>query len=111
MQLNDRDLQFVVTDAAHFLKPMLQENLQELAETAGWPENVVKSLSIDFDGNSLSVKYPDEMSEEIDDLEYGKTFGLPNSVIRPFIYRSDSYIKEVLVSRTLDLILDASEVF
>lgn len=111
MPTSSRELQFVATDAAHFLTPILQEKLRELAETSGWPTNVVNALVVDFDGNNLSIKYPDEMSDEIDDLEYGKPFGLPNSVIRSFVYNSEPYIKEVLVSRTLDLILDASEVF
>lgn len=111
MSSKDRDLQFAASDAAHFLQPILQDNLTELATTAGWPANIVAALVVDFDGSSLSVKYPDELANEIDDLEYGKPFGVPNSVIRPFVYDSEPYIKEVLVCRTLDLILDTEEVF
>jgi hypothetical protein len=111
MQSSARDLQFAATDAAHFLKPVLQDNLIDTATTAGWPANIIASLTVDFDGENLSVKYPEELSSEIDDLEYGKPFGLPNPVIRPFVYGSEPYIREVLVCRTLDLILDAEEVF
>lgn len=111
MPANSRDLQFAATDAAHFLQPILQKNLQEDAATAGWPANIVQSLTVDFDGSNLSVKYPDELADQIDDLEYGKPFGLPNAVIRPFVYSSEPYIRDVLVTRTLDLILDAEEVF
>ena len=111
MYSRDRDLQFAATDAAHFLKPILQDNLIEAATTAGWPEHIVRSLTVDFNGESLLVKYPEELVQEIDDLEYGKPFGLPNPVIRSFVYNSEPYIREVLVCRTLDLILDAEEVF
>ena len=111
MYSRDRDLQFAATDAAYFLKPLLQDNLSEAATTAGWPESIVKSLTVDFNGETLLVKYPDELASEIDDLEYGKPYGVPNPVIRSFVYNSEPYIREVLVCRTLDLILDAEEVF
>lgn len=111
MPLRSRDLQFAASDAAHFLQPILQDNLISAATAAGWPTNIVSSLTVDFNGESLLVKYPDELASDIDDLEYGKPFGLPNPVIRPFVYNSEPYIREVLVCRTLDLILDAEEVF
>jgi hypothetical protein len=111
MYSRNRDLQIAATDAAQFLKPVLQDKLNEDAKAAGWPENIVNSLTVDFNGDSLLVKYPDELASEIDDLEYGKPYGVPNPVIRSFIYGSEPYIREVLVCRTLDLILDASEVF
>lgn len=111
MYSDDRNLQFVASDAARLLQPLLEQHLQDTAEAANWPENIIKSLSVVFDGENLLVKYPDELSAEIDDLEYGKPFGLPNPVIRPFIYSSEDYIKEILVVRTLDLILDAEGVF
>lgn len=111
MPLSDRDMQFAVSDAAHFLKPILQSNLTSDATTAGWPANIVSALVVDFDGSNLSVKYPDELANQIDDLEYGKPFGLPNPVLRPFVYRSETYIEDVIVSRTLDLVLDMKEVF
>jgi len=110
MYSQDRNLQFAASDAAQVLQPILQDNLQEHARAAGWPERIVGSLIVTFDGSSLLVKYPDELSSEIDDLEYGKPYGLPNPVIRPFVYNSEAYIGDVLVSRTLDLILDAEGV-
>jgi hypothetical protein len=105
------DLQFAASDAAHILQPILEENLRDTAKTAGWPDRIINSLIVDFDGESLLVKYPDELASEIDDLEYGKPYDVPKPVIRSFVYGSESYIKEVLVCRTLDLILDAEEVF
>ena len=92
------------------LRPVLEENLKKFAQTAGWPPNIVNSLSIDFNGDDLLVKYPDEMSDEIDDLEYGKPYSVPKAAIRPFIYDSEAYIKDVLATHALGLILDEAEV-
>lgn len=111
MYSKDRDLQFVASDAAQYLQPILQSNLRKRAEDSGWPENIISSLSVDFDGERLLVKYPSSLSNEIDDLEYGKPYGLPNPVIRPFKYRSEDVIQEVLLKRTLDLILDVEGMF
>ena len=111
MYSKDRDLQFVASDAAQYLQPILQNNLRKMAEDSGWPVNIVSSLSVDFDGERLSVRYPDSMSNEVDDLEYGKPYGLPNPVIRPFKYRSEGVIQSALLERTLDLILDVEGMF
>jgi hypothetical protein len=110
MYSKERDLLFVVSDAARLLQPILEKNLQDAAAASDWPENIVKSLTVSFDGSNLLVNYPDELAAEIDDLEYGKPYGLPQPVIRPFIYDSESYVTEVLVGRALDLILDAEGV-
>ena len=110
MYSQDRNLQFAASDAAQILQPLLADKLQEDARAAAWPERIVSALTVTFDGNNLLVKYPDELASEIDDLEYGKPYGLPNPVLRPFAYSSESYIADVLVSRTLDLILDAEGV-
>jgi hypothetical protein len=107
----ENELQFAVSDAARTLRPQLEENLQEAAEAAGWPEKVIAALTVDFDGTSLVVNYPDELSAEIDDLEYGAPYKLPKSAIRPFIARSGPYIKDVLASVTLDDLLEMEEVF
>lgn len=110
MYSQDVNIQNIATDAARLLQPVLEDNLKEFAETAGWPANIVKALSVDFNGDNLLVKYPEELSDQIDDLEYGKMYGVPNPAIRPFIYNSESYIKDVLAVHTLALILDAEEV-
>jgi hypothetical protein len=107
----ENELQFAATEAARILRPQLEESLQDAAEASGWPAEVVSALTIDFDGTSLAVNYPDELSETIDNLEYGAPYKLPKSVIRPFISRSEPYIKDVLTSVTLDALLEMEEVF
>jgi hypothetical protein len=111
MQSQNVNAQAAASDAALILQPLLQENLQKAAEAAAWPAKIVSALVVDFDGSDLLIKYPDELASEIEDLEYGKPFGVPNSVFRPFMYDSESYIADVLVGRTLDLILDGEGIF
>jgi len=82
--------------------PDLTEQLQDSATTAGWPEEVINSLSIRFDGENLRVHYPEKLANQIEDLEYGKIFGLPNPAIRPFISRSKNYIESVTAEAFLD---------
>ena len=110
MSSQNSSSQSIATGTARILQPILEENLKEFAQTAGWPPKVVNALSIDFNGDDLLVKYPEEMSDEIDDLEYGKPYSVPKAAIRPFIYNSESYIKDVLAIHALGMILDAEDV-
>jgi hypothetical protein len=110
MSSQNSSSQSIATGTARILKPMLEEKLKETAQTAGWPPNIVNAISIDFNGDDLLVKYPEELSDEIDDLEYGKPYSVPKAAIRPFIYSSEAYIKDVLAVHALGMILDAEEV-
>lgn len=105
------DADAVASDAAYYLMEPLTKVLKEMAISAGWPTDIVESLYIDFDGERISVAYPQNKSAEIMDLEYGRGQQLPNSVIRSFIYRSDKVVKDVMLSRTADALFDLEEVF
>lgn len=96
---------------AYEMIPTLTDYLRTTAETAGWPENVIRALSVEFDGNNVYVDYPDNFANIIDDLEYGKPYGLPNPVIYPFIMRSMPYVSDVFSNTALDEIMDMEEVF
>lgn len=106
MSSKESSLSKIAAEVAYSVIPSLKEQLEEAAKTAGWPDKLIKSMFIDFDGTSISVKYPDQLASEIDDLEYGKPFGLPNPVIRPFIYRSETIIKEAVATVALDKIFE-----
>jgi hypothetical protein len=105
------DLNALTSDAAYYLMDPLNNLLREMSQAAGWPKEVTDSLYVDFDGERLSVAYPDDMTDEIMDLEYGRGSMLPNSVIRAFIYRSDKVVKTVLASKTADALFELEEVF
>jgi hypothetical protein len=101
--ITDKDnLDEAVSILAQRAIPDLTEQLQNSATTAGWPEEIVDSLSIRFDGENLRVHYPEKLANQIEDLEYGKIFGLPNPAIRPFISRSKAYIESVTAEAFLE---------
>lgn len=110
MSLSDKTIQAIATDTAHRLQPILQSNLQDYVQEAGWPPHLISAVTVDFDGSNLSVKYPDELANEVDDLEYGKPYSVPKPAIRPFIYNSEAYIKDMLAENVIALLLDAEEV-
>lgn len=105
------ELDAVVSDAANTLIPQLTSELQTLAKTSGWPDVVVNSLSVTFDGSNLVVSYPKELSTAVDNLEYGNQSDMPNAVIRSFVYRSGETLKSVLANRSVTNLLELEGVF
>jgi len=55
-----------------------------MAKSAGWPSELVEQISV---SSNIEFEYPDEVAEEIENLEYGEVGGAPNSVMRPFLAR------------------------
>jgi hypothetical protein len=105
------ELIYVANDAASAAIPSLENLLYTLAQDSNWPEYIIKSLSVQYDGESLILTYPPELAEEIDNLEYGTLNTLPNAVIRPFLARSPAIIEEVLGTNSFDDIMELEEVF
>lgn len=111
MSLKESDLNSLAIDVAMKTIPVLNSRLKAFALAAGWPESIVNSMSIEFEGGEIFINYPEALSDEIDDLEYGKPFTLPNPVIRPFIERNSSLVADVMAGTTVDRILELQEVF
>jgi hypothetical protein len=104
-------LDAVVSDAAFYLIPQLTEELKATAKTSGWPKSAIDALSVSFDGSSLSVDYPPQLKNMIEDLEYGNGSNFPNSVIRSFIYRSGPTVNSVLANRSISNLFEAEGIF
>jgi len=85
-----------VKDAAEKASEQLTPMLQQLAIAAGWPADVAFSLSVKPKDGELHVSYPEELDEQINNLEYGTPSSAPASVIRPFVARIGSHIGNVL---------------
>ena len=80
----------------------LTEQLHSIASASGWPEYIISSLNVDLDEHfNLHINYPESLKNEIDNLEYGAEFGLPNAVIRPFISRAPDLIEKALEKLTV----------
>lgn len=101
----------IASDAAFALIDRLTADLKATASAADWPDYIVNSLAVQWDGNSLFVAYPPSLAKEIEDLEYGNFSDKPNSVIRAFLYRCSTAVKEVLMNRTLPQLMDAERLF
>lgn len=61
-----------------------ESEFKALAKSAGWPSELVEQISV---SSNVEFEYPDEVAEEIENLEYGEVGGAPNSVMRPFLAR------------------------
>ena len=77
----------LVNDAVSALIDKYTPALKNMASDAGWPQNLVDALEITYVRGNIIITYPDQLSQEIEDLEYGIPQGIPNSVIRPFMNR------------------------
>jgi hypothetical protein len=58
---------------------------QEKALEAGWPPYLVNQMSIQEKDGELYVDYPEAITVQVEDLEYGTQTSAPNSVIRTFL--------------------------
>jgi len=102
MLLKSDNLEQLSESAAEELIQPLTDLLHSLAKDSGWPEDIIFNLSVKLnDSFDLTVYYPDTVKAEVEDLEYGKFQGIPNAVIRPFIYRAPSFIQKVLESKII----------
>lgn len=100
-----------VSDAAFYLVPVLTDELQSLAIASNWPARVIKQITVSFDGASLYIDYPDDIAQEIQDLEYGKTGQVPNSVLRSFVYKIQPLIKEFYKDHVASNLFDLEEIY
>jgi hypothetical protein len=85
------------------LLPPLTDQLRLLASTSQWPKHIVDSISVECDRDfNLFVNYPEELTTEVEDLEYGGPGQMPNAAIRPFISRSEGIVASVLADKTIN---------
>jgi hypothetical protein len=95
--LASADLNDLCDVAVENIVPPLEEYLRTIAYNSGWPANFIANLNISVDEDyTLSISYPDDMEDEIGDLEYGNLNALPNAVIRPFLLRAPDVINQIL---------------
>jgi len=106
----NNNVDILASDAAYALIPVLEQNLRLAADAGGWPDDIIKELSVKFDEGALSVAWPENLEQTIQDLEYGSK-GNSQPVLRGFIYRADSHIKSVLANQTVDLLMQYKKYF
>ena len=112
MQEDVKNIEVAASDAAYNLIPQLDYMLAVLADSSGWPDDVIAQLTISYDDGKLNLTYPDSISKQIDDLQYGDGKGSsPRPLINNFMRRADLAIQRALANNTLDLLLEMEEVF
>jgi len=99
--LRNDSIEAIAEDTSDTLSLPLTLELRTMANGAQWPSNFVAALTVDYDNGEIVVNYPEALSEQIENLEYGDINSLPNSVIRPFIYRAQNDIKSVIERQAL----------
>lgn len=102
MHLRNVSLNELSEQAAQELLRPLTKELRLLALSSGWPAEAIKSLTVALDDTyTLYVDYPEDIRETVENLEYGDINGLPNAVIRPFIFRAPKIIEEYIKASML----------
>ena len=99
---NQDNLSADSNDVAYRVLPILNSRFKESATTAGWPAYIIEAISVNYDGAVVYVDVPALYQDEVDDLEYGTPYGLPNPVIGPFISRSEDILKDALMDKTVE---------
>jgi len=97
----------IITRAADRAASEFTPLLQDTAIKAGWPPYIVNEMSVaELDGE-LYVDYPEELTEKINDLEYGTATSSPNAVLRVFIsrhqYQTDDFSDTVYMDALAEL--------
>jgi hypothetical protein len=92
---------YIAEDAADILKDPLTLELRTIAHASGWPSRLISAMEINYEDGDLVINWPEELNEDIDNLEYGDINSLPNSAIRPFLLRAPSTITKVIERQSL----------
>jgi hypothetical protein len=95
-----------VKDVAEKASTRLTPMLQQFALAAGWPSNVALNLSVDTRGSELHVSYPNELDDQVNNLEYGTPGSAPTSVIRPFVARMGNSMGNILEESVMDIMAE-----
>lgn len=89
----------------------LQDNLTAQlitrAKLAGWPDNAANALSVSISRMSVSIDYPLELADAIEDLEYGTPTSNPKPVFRKFTSEVNEALEAEFAEWSLDYLFDS----
>jgi hypothetical protein len=85
----------------------LIEDLQKDAVKAGWPEKLVKTISLSVDEKGLQAVYPEKTAKQIEDLEYGSSNTIPKPVFRLFVEKHSGVIAAAMAEGSIDYLFDS----
>lgn len=97
MAADNAQLNLIADKVTSTVAGSLTDDLQSYASDAGWPVHLVSSLSVKNEDGVISIEYPDTMSKDILDLEFGTTKSSPTAVLRKFVTRNQKGIVDLTV--------------
>jgi hypothetical protein len=113
MSLSLNSIEDIKVESKFDLEAQLTSALKKMAATAEWPEHIISALSINVDDDlQMVIQYPEGLSTEVDDLEYGSAdTGRPNSVIRPFTSEANKIITKYLLDVVFPKMIQRAGIF
>ena len=88
----------------------LSTALKDKASESLWPIELALKLRVVYEDGDFYVRYPESLTNEVHDLEYGSPDSPPQPVIRPFTDTVLAEAGEWLSEQTLDF-MDEAEIF
>jgi hypothetical protein len=88
------------------LQDSLTLDLKADAINAGWPIQIVNTLSVVVDGLTIIINYDDNYAAEIEDLEYGTEHESPKSIFRTFIDKHGDEIQSQVAEWSINFLVD-----
>jgi hypothetical protein len=96
----------VLSSSLKKLTKTLTADIRKDALIAGWPVALADSLSVKIERNSLSVEYPEDFSQKIEDLEYGDGMSTPRPVLRRFASKHKLKLKNDITEASADWLFE-----
>jgi len=81
--------------------------LKAQAIDAGWPRKYASALQVSIQGSEITIAYPEEFSEQIENLEYGSMDVTPIPVFRTFLEKQKAVIYNSVENSSINLLVDS----
>jgi hypothetical protein len=81
----------------------LTPDFRQEALTAGWPADIVFQMTVEEQDGDLYLSYPDSISGQVENLEYGNKEEAPNPIIRRFIRNHTDGLDDIFESAFEDV--------
>lgn len=84
----------------------LTKRLRDAAKFANWPPRLANVLRVEIRNDNISVSYPSNFAQEIEDLEYGTGTTTARPVFRKFASAHKGLIENALEESSVDYLFD-----
>jgi hypothetical protein len=88
------------------IEKSLTDALRAAALAADWPANIVLQLSVVVTESAISISYPESITKEVEDLEYGTISTPAASVFRKFFNNNSGAVEDSLAQMAVSYLDD-----